>query len=67
LFFVTVAASGDRKSTADNEDLWPVRKREKTLREVEVYDNAMKAWRIEYAAWNAERKKIEGNGKIAAR
>ena len=33
LYLVTVAASGDRKSTADNEALWPVRKREKALKE----------------------------------
>ena len=29
LFFVTIAASGDRKSTADNEALIPVRMHEK--------------------------------------
>jgi Protein of unknown function (DUF3987) len=29
LFFATVAVSGDRKSTADNEALWPITKREK--------------------------------------
>ena len=33
LYLVTVAASGDRKSTADNEALWPVRKHEKALKE----------------------------------
>ena len=31
LFFVTIAASGDRKSTVDNEALIPVRKHEKTI------------------------------------
>jgi hypothetical protein len=62
LFFLTAAASGDRKSTADNEALWPVRKRELALKE--EYAEAMKAWRVAYAAWAAEKRKIEGNGKI---
>ncbi len=62
LFFVTVAASGDRKSTCDNEALWPVAKREKALRE--EHGEAMKVWRIEHGAWTAERKKIEGNGRL---
>src|SRR6202007_385888 len=51
LFLITVAASGDRKSTADNEALWPIRKRKKMLRK--EYDEAMKQWRIEHAAWAA--------------
>ena len=62
LFFVTVAASGDRKSTADNEALWPIRKREKTLKE--EHENEHRLWSIAYAAWNAEKKKIEGNRKM---
>jgi hypothetical protein len=33
LFLATVAASGDRKSTADNEALWPIRKYEQALKE----------------------------------
>jgi hypothetical protein len=33
LFMCTVAASGERKSAADHEALWPVRKREEALRE----------------------------------
>lgn len=32
LFLVTIAASGDRKSSADNEALVPIRKHEKTLK-----------------------------------
>jgi hypothetical protein len=62
LYFLTVAASGDRKSTADNEALWPVRKRELALKE--EYAEAMKVWRIENAAWAAEKRKIESNSKI---
>ena len=55
---MTVAASGDRKSTADNEALWPVRKHEKALKE--QHDLAHETWTIAQASWNAERKKIEG-------
>ncbi|TPM04527.1 DUF3987 domain-containing protein [Mesorhizobium sp. B2-3-10] len=62
LFFVTVAASGDRKSSADNEALWPIRKRETVLRE--EHENEHCLWSIAIAAWNAEKKKIEGNRKM---
>ncbi len=62
IFLATVAASGDRKSTADNEALWPVAKREKNLRD--AYADENKEWRIAFAAWSAEKRKIEGNGKI---
>ncbi len=48
-YFVTVAASGERKSAVDNEALWPVRKRETTLREGNGgerldHENAKTAW-----------------------
>jgi hypothetical protein len=59
LYLVTVAASGDRKSTADNEALWPIRKHEKALKE--QHDLAHVTWTIAQASWNAERKKIEGD------
>jgi hypothetical protein len=62
LFFVTVAASGDRKSTADNEALWPIRKREKKLKE--EHERAHSEWKIACAAWNAEKKKIEADKKL---
>jgi hypothetical protein len=62
LFFVTVAASGDRKSTADNEALWPIRKREKKLKE--KHERAYGEWKIAYAAWNAEKRKIEADKKL---
>ncbi len=32
-FYVTVAATGERKSACDREALWPIRKREKHLQE----------------------------------
>lgn len=61
LFLATVAESGARKTSADNEALWPVYRREKALREIHTED--MKAWRIEYGAWSAEKKKIEAEKK----
>jgi Protein of unknown function (DUF3987)/Bifunctional DNA primase/polymerase, N-terminal len=65
LFLATIAASGDRKTTADNEALWPVRKYEKTLRH--EYDSEIEEWRIEHGAWSAQKRKIEGDGKIDIR
>jgi len=49
-FFVSVAATGERKSAADQEALWPVRKREAALREASSgerleYENAETAWK----------------------
>jgi Protein of unknown function (DUF3987) len=59
LFIVTVAASGDRKTTADNEALIPARMYEKNLKR--EYEIAHSAWRVSYAAWDAERRKIEND------
>jgi hypothetical protein len=39
-FFVTIAESGERKTAADYEALWPVRKREAALREKLAWDRA---------------------------
>ena len=41
---MTIAASGDRKSTADNEALIPVRMHEKNLKQ--EYDASHSAWRV---------------------
>ena len=62
LFFVTVAASGDRKTTADSAALWPIRKYETTLGE--TYRSQLLRWDVETAAWAAERKKIEHDKKL---
>jgi hypothetical protein len=48
-YFLTVAATGERKSAVDEEALWPVRKREAALREVSdtdrlAYENDKLAW-----------------------
>ena len=60
LFFVTVAVSGDRKTTADSEALLPIRQRaalsERFRAEYDDFDFC-------YAAWLTERKKIEKNKK----
>jgi hypothetical protein len=55
LFMVSVAASGERKSAADGESLWPVRKREKALREAYAAD--VPEYLKLKAAWDAARKK----------
>jgi hypothetical protein len=48
-YFITVAATGERKSAVDQQALWPVRKREAALRETHAagildFENSMKAW-----------------------
>lgn len=62
LFFITVAGSGDRKSSADSEALWPIRKREKALKE--EHDREHHNWLLDAAAWNAEKRKIEADKKL---
>ena len=62
LFLFTVAASGERKSTADNEALAPVRMHEKNLRR--DYQTEHEAWRISHVAWAAQHKKIETDRKL---
>jgi hypothetical protein len=58
LFCVTIAASGDRKSSVDIEATWPLAKREAVLREENI--ELLRQWKIEHAAWSAEKRKIEG-------
>jgi Protein of unknown function (DUF3987) len=62
-FFLTVAFSGDRKSTADRKALWPIRQREKTLRA--QYDDAMPAYTVRQASWEASRRQILNNKKLS--
>ena len=62
LYFVTIAASGDRKSTADNEALIPVRMHEKNLKQ--DYAAAHEAWRVSHAAWAAQHRKIENDKNL---
>jgi hypothetical protein len=60
-FFVSVAATGERKSAVDHEALWPVCKHEAALRD------AFKSDRLEYEnqkdAWEAARKAAIKNAK----
>jgi hypothetical protein len=64
-YFVTVAATGERKSAVDYEALWPLRKREAALREAynaakPTYENDKEAWeRARDAAIKA--KGVKGN------
>jgi Protein of unknown function (DUF3987) len=62
-FFVTIAETGERKTAADSEALWPVRKRELTLRE--VYDQALPSYENQKIAWEKARdhamKKAKGD------
>ena len=61
LYFVTVADSGDRKSAADNEAIWPIGRRERTLKE--AHDNALRGATIARDAWAAQKRKIENSAK----
>jgi hypothetical protein len=61
-FYLTIASSGDRKTTTDGEALWPIRRREQAL--TDEHDQAMPAYRIEVATWTAEKKKIEADKKL---
>ena len=61
LFFVTIARSGDRKSTADKEASRAIVRHEIKLRE--DHREAMKLWSVEQAAWAAQRRRIEGDRK----
>jgi Protein of unknown function (DUF3987)/Bifunctional DNA primase/polymerase, N-terminal len=62
VFALTIADSGDRKTSADKEAMIPVRMREKKLSDQykilkEIYD-------IDHAGWHAERTRLERDGKM---
>ncbi len=59
--FVSIAASGERKSACDTEALWPIRKHEAKQRR--AYDDKMLAYANEKSAWDAKRKDNEKNLK----
>jgi Protein of unknown function (DUF3987) len=63
LFLITIASSGDRKTSTDTEALWPIRKREAAL--ADEYDQQLPLWRIEVSAWASEKKKIEADKKLS--
>ncbi len=51
-FYVTVAATGERKSACDREALWPTRKREERLQG--QYDEDRDRWQNDQDAWESE-------------
>jgi hypothetical protein len=57
VFCLTIAASGDRKSSADSEAVAPVRMREKQLRV--AYEPLAHAYAIALAAWRGQRQQLE--------
>jgi Protein of unknown function (DUF3987) len=62
-YFITRAETGERKTAADEEALWPMRKREKALRE--AYDAALPSYENRKVAWEKARdyavRKANGN------
>jgi len=61
-FFLTIASSGDRKTSADREALVPVRTHELALN-VE-YEIEFNEWQIKFAAYQSEKRKIENKQNI---
>ena len=59
---VSVLETGGRKTSADGEALWPVRKHERNLRERNEADHA--EWKIKAAAHAAQKRKIENDSKL---
>ena len=57
LFCLTIASSGDRKTSADSEAMAPVRMREKQMRE--VFEPRAKDHAVAFAAWRGQRLQIE--------
>jgi hypothetical protein len=62
-YYITIAESGERKSTCDAEALWPILKREKTLRELYAAD--LISYTNDKIAWDKARdfeiKRAKGN------
>lgn len=60
-FFLTVAATGERKSACDTEALWPLRMREEALRA--DYGPAFERFTNEREAWDKQRAQVLANKK----
>ncbi len=60
-FIITVAASGERKTSCDNEALAPIKKHESRLRE--EYEHLVSEWRDSRDTWESERRAILGEKK----
>lgn len=61
LFCLTIAASGDRKSSADLEAMAPVKMRERQLRD--DYEPLAESYKIAHLAWRAHKAAIERSKK----
>jgi hypothetical protein len=57
LFFLTIAASGDRKTSADQEAMAPVRMRERQLRD--AFEPLEKSHAIALGTWRGQKQQIE--------
>jgi hypothetical protein len=57
LYFVTVAQSGDRKTTCDETALLPVEQCEREMQA--IYEGNIAAWRLEHRAWTAHTRAID--------
>jgi hypothetical protein len=65
-YFVTIDESGGRKSEADRQALWPIRKREEALRA--DHDVDLPVYEQHREAWEAQRRQIlRAQGKGAAK
>ena len=62
LFCLTIAASGDRKTSADLEAMVPVKMRERQLRD--AYEPLARSHAVALAAWRAEKSRVERDGKL---
>ncbi len=59
--FISVAATGERKSGSDREALWPIIKMEQNLRA--EYDAKYPLWQNEFAAWSKQKEQILSDRK----
>ena len=60
-YFVTIGASGERKSSTDTEALWPIRKHEENLRQ--RYDDELPGYLNERDPWAKQRDQILSDRK----
>ena len=65
LYFLSIAASGERKSSTDNEALGPIEERERELRE--RHDRELGPYEADLAAWKAERQAVLADKKVKGR
>jgi hypothetical protein len=60
-YFITVAETGERKTECDFQAMWPVRERERELRD--RYDAASDSYTNEKIAWEKAREEVVKQGK----